>query len=31
MPYIHRASAMFLVAAGAYLIYYWVFFVGLSF
>ena len=31
MPYVHRASAMFLVAAGAYLVYYWVFFVGLSF
>lgn len=31
MPYVHRASAMFLVAAGAYLIYYWVFFAGLSF
>jgi cytochrome c-type biogenesis protein len=31
MPYVHRASALFLVAAGAYLIYYWVFFAGLSF
>ncbi len=31
MPYVHRASAMFLVAAGGYLIYYWVFFAGLSF
>ncbi|KAA3644262.1 MAG: cytochrome c biogenesis protein CcdA [Chloroflexi bacterium] len=31
IPYVHRASAMFLVGAGAYLIYYWVFFVGLSF
>lgn len=31
MPYVHRANAMFLVAAGAYLIYYWVFFAGLSF
>jgi cytochrome c biogenesis protein CcdA len=31
MPYVHRASAMFLVAAGAYLIYYWVFFAGLTF
>ena len=30
MPHVHRASAMFLVAAGAYLIYYWVFFVGLG-
>jgi cytochrome c biogenesis protein CcdA len=26
MPYVNRASAMFLVGAGAYLIYYWVFF-----
>lgn len=24
LPYVHRASAMFLVAAGAYLVYYWV-------
>jgi len=31
VPYVHRASAMFLVAAGAYLVYYWVFFVGLSY
>jgi cytochrome c-type biogenesis protein len=31
IPYVHRASAMFLLAAGAYLIYYWVFFIGLSF
>ena len=31
MPYVHRASALFLVAAGGYLIYYWVFFAGLSF
>ncbi|NHZ71759.1 MAG: cytochrome c biogenesis protein CcdA [Aquificales bacterium] len=31
MPYVHRASALFLVAAGAYLIYYWVFFAGLTF
>jgi len=31
MPYVHRASAMFLVGAGAYLIYYWVFFAGLTF
>lgn len=31
IPYVHRASALFLVAAGAYLVYYWVFFVGLSF
>jgi cytochrome c-type biogenesis protein len=27
-PYIHRISAMFLLGAGAYLIYYWVFQVG---
>jgi cytochrome c biogenesis protein CcdA len=31
IPYVYRMSAMFLVAAGAYLVYYWVFFVGLSF
>jgi hypothetical protein len=31
IPYVHRASAMFLVGAGAYLVYYWVFFAGLSF
>jgi cytochrome c biogenesis protein CcdA len=31
IPYVHRASAMFLVGAGGYLIYYWVFFAGLSF
>ncbi len=31
LPYVHRGSAMFLVGAGVYLIYYWVFFVGLSF
>jgi cytochrome c biogenesis protein CcdA len=24
LPYVHRTSAMFLVAAGAYLVYYWV-------
>ena len=24
-PYIHRLSAMFLIGAGAYLVYYWVF------
>jgi cytochrome c biogenesis protein CcdA len=29
-PHIHRLSAMFLVGAGVYLIYYWVFFAGLS-
>lgn len=28
IPYVHRVSAMFLVGAGAYLIYYWVFFTG---
>ena len=31
IPYVHRASAMFLIGAGAYLVYYWVFFVGLTF
>lgn len=31
VPYVHRASAMFLVGAGGYLIYYWVFIAGLSF
>ena len=31
MPYVHRISALFLVGAGAYLIYYWVFFAGLTF
>jgi cytochrome c-type biogenesis protein len=31
IPYVYRASAIFLVGAGAYLIYYWVFFVGLTF
>jgi hypothetical protein len=31
MPYVHRARTMFLMAAGAYLIYYWVFFIGLPF
>jgi cytochrome c-type biogenesis protein len=31
IPYVHRASALFLVAAGAYLVYYWVFLVGLTF
>jgi cytochrome c biogenesis protein CcdA len=29
-PYIHRLGAMFLIGAGAYLIYYWVFQAGLS-
>lgn len=28
MPYVHRTSALFMVGAGAYLIYYWVFFAG---
>lgn len=28
IPYVHRASALFMVGAGAYLIYYWVFFAG---
>ncbi len=31
IPYVHRASALFLIGAGGYLIYYWVFFAGLSF
>jgi cytochrome c-type biogenesis protein len=26
LPYVHRVSALFMVGAGAYLIYYWVFF-----
>ena len=29
-PYIHRVSAMFLIGAGAYLIYYWIFQAGLA-
>jgi cytochrome c biogenesis protein CcdA len=29
MPYVHRVSALFLVGAGIYLIYYWIFVVGL--
>jgi cytochrome c biogenesis protein CcdA len=29
-PYIHRVSAMFLIGAGAYLVYYWVFQAGLG-
>ncbi|MGD2146919.1 MAG: cytochrome c biogenesis protein CcdA [Anaerolineae bacterium] len=29
MPYVHRLSALFLVGAGVYLIYYWTFEVGL--
>jgi cytochrome c-type biogenesis protein len=28
IPYVHRASALFMVGAGAYLIYYRVFFAG---
>jgi cytochrome c-type biogenesis protein len=28
LPYVHRTSALFMVSAGAYLIYYWVFFAG---
>ncbi|MCP4537905.1 MAG: cytochrome c biogenesis protein CcdA [Chloroflexi bacterium] len=30
-PYIHRLNATFLIGAGAYLVYYWVFQAGLSF
>lgn len=26
IPYVHRASALFLIGAGAYLLYYWIFF-----
>ncbi len=29
VPYVHSASALFLMGAGAYLIYYWVFYAGL--
>ncbi|MBI2165115.1 MAG: cytochrome c biogenesis protein CcdA, partial [Chloroflexi bacterium] len=29
LPYVHRVSALFLLGAGAYLIYYWVFYAGL--
>ena len=29
-PYIHRVSAMFLIGAGAYLLYYWLFVSGLA-
>lgn len=29
-PYIHRLGAMFLMGAGLYLVYYWVFQAGLS-
>jgi cytochrome c biogenesis protein CcdA len=28
VPYVHRTSALFLVGAGAYLVYYWVFIAG---
>lgn len=28
VPYVHRTSALFLVGAGAYLVYYWVFITG---
>jgi cytochrome c-type biogenesis protein len=31
IPYVHRASALFMLGAGAYLIYYWVFFAGFLF
>jgi cytochrome c-type biogenesis protein len=31
IPYVHRTSALFMVGAGAYLIYYWVFFAGSMF
>lgn len=30
IPHIHRLSVLFLVGAGAYLVYYWVFFAGLQ-
>jgi cytochrome c-type biogenesis protein len=30
IPYVHSASALFLIGVGAYLIYYWVFLVGLE-
>jgi hypothetical protein len=30
VPYTHRLGAMFLIGAGAYLIYYWVFQAGLA-
>ncbi|MCH7662788.1 MAG: cytochrome c biogenesis protein CcdA, partial [Chloroflexi bacterium] len=26
VPYVHRVSAMFLIGAGVYLLYYWIFF-----
>jgi len=28
LPYVHRTSALFMVGAGTYLIYYWIFFAG---
>jgi cytochrome c-type biogenesis protein len=31
IPFVHRASALFLMAAGVYLVYYWLFISGLSF
>jgi len=31
IPYVHRASALFLLGAGIYLIYYWLFEGGLLF
>jgi hypothetical protein len=30
-PYIHRLNVTFLIGAGAYLVYYWVFQAGLGF
>jgi hypothetical protein len=29
-PYIHQVSTMFVIGAGAYLVYYWVFQTGLA-
>ena len=29
LPYVHRTSALFLIGAGAYLVYYWLFIAGL--
>jgi cytochrome c biogenesis protein CcdA len=31
IPYVHRTSAVFLMAAGVYLVYYWIFISGLPF
>jgi threonine/homoserine/homoserine lactone efflux protein len=28
VPYVHRTSALFLIGAGVYLVYYWVFVSG---